>query len=302
VLRRLYSVAAALALLALVVPATASAVSGQGHSDDAVVVVSGDVFVHRGETVDGVFIASGDARIAGRVDGDVVVLSGDAIVSGTIDGELFTAGGRARILPGGEVTGDLRYGDQQPQIALDARVRGEIGKQGWPDVGSLFSWVGAFLAWLAIGISAFVLGALLLLTAPRAADAIHARARGRVGPLIAIGITILIVAPVGAFVAAITLLGLPLAIGVLLAFAPLCAVAYVVAAWALGRSILKSPRDRLLSFLVGLAILRLLALVPILGFLVGLGAVVFGLGLIGAAIGAARDPGDPAGAAQSPGS
>ena len=72
----------------------------------------------------------------------------------------------------------------------------------------------------------------------------------------------------------------------------------MTAAWALGRVIVKPPRERILSFLAGLAILRALALVPILGLLVWLAAVIVGLGLIGAAIGAAREPA----AAQSPGS
>jgi hypothetical protein len=301
VLRRLSAVTALLALTALAAPAGAGAVSGGAHSDDPVVVVSGDVSVHRGETVDGVFVANGDVRIAGRVDGDVIVLSGDALVAGTIDGDLFTASGKARLLPTGEVTGDLHYGDEPPQIALDARVRGDIGKQDWPDVGSLFSWVGGLLVWLAVSVSLFLLGGLLLLVAPRAADSVFARARERLGPTIAIGITIAIVLPLAALIAAITILGLPLALGIGLALLPLGAVAYVVAAWALGRTILKPPRERLLSFLVGLAILRAVALVPFLGFLVGLAALVFGLGLIGAAIGAARSPAGPA-PARSPGS
>ncbi len=101
--------------------------------------------------------------------------------------------------------------------------------------------------------------------------------------------------------AAVTLVGLPLAIGLGLALLPIGAVAYVASAWALGRVIVKPPRSRYLSFLAGLAILRLLALIPVLGFLVGLAAVVFGLGLLGAAIGAAREPRAPA-AAQTPGS
>ncbi len=300
-LRGLLPVATILAVLALAAPVASAASSRAHHAEDAVVVVSGDVAVHRGETVKGVYIVAGDARIAGRVDGNVVVLSGDAVVSGTIDGDLFTAGGLARLLPGSEVTGNVSYGDKHPQISLDARVRGKITKQGWPDVGGIVSWLSGFLVWLTVGFSAFVLGALLLLAAPRAADALSAQTRERIGPTIAIGITILIVLPVGAFLAAITILGLPLALGIGLALLPIGAVAYVVAAWALGRAIVKPPHQRVLSFLAGLAILRVAALVPFVGILVGIAAVVYGLGLIGAAIGAARAPADPA-AAQSPGS
>jgi cytoskeletal protein CcmA (bactofilin family) len=288
VLRRPPALAALLAVAALAAPAAAGAASAGGKAGDPVVVIAGDVVVHRGEAVDGVFIGSGDAHIAGRVDGDVVVLSGDAIVSGTIDGDLFTASGRARLLPSAEVSGDVGYGDEHPQVALDARVGGDVAKQDWPDVGGLLSWIGGILFWLAVSVSALVLGALLLLIAPRAADSLEARSRERAGPTIAIGIAILIVAPLAAVLAAITLLGLPLAIGIGLALVPFFAVAYVVSAYVLGRRLLKPPRERMLSLLAGLAVLRVLALVPFLGALVGLAALVFGLGLIGAAIGAAR--------------
>jgi cytoskeletal protein CcmA (bactofilin family) len=287
--------------MALAAPAAASAANATGKAEDAIVVVSGDVTVERGERVDGVFIASGDARIAGQVDGDVILLSGDVLVSGRIDGDLFTAGGEARLLPSAEVTGDVEYGDEHPRVALDARVHGDVTKQDWPDVGGLVSWVGGLVVWLAVGISLLVLGALLLLIAPGAADSLYARSREKIGPTIAIGIAILIVLPIAAVIAAITLVGLPLALGIGLTLLPLGAVAYLASAYALGRRVLKPPRQRMLSLLAGLAILRVAALVPFLGALVGLAALVFGLGLIGAAIGAAREPSDQL-PARTPGS
>jgi hypothetical protein len=278
-----------LAILTLA-PAGPAGAAGPRGDEGAIVVVSGDVVVQRGETADSVFVVDGDVRIAGRVDGGVIVLSGDAVVAGTIEGDLFTASGVARLLPRAEVTGDVRYGDEHPDIAPDARVRGDVEKESWPDLGGALIWVAGFLVWLAISISAAVLGALLLLIAPRAADAIEARSRQRVGPLIAIGVTVLIVLPVAAGIAAITLVGLPLALVVVLALLPVGVLAYLASAWVLGRRIFKAPRDRILTFLAGLAILRLLALIPVFGLLVGLAATIFGLGLIGASIGAARAP------------
>ncbi|HEY7255684.1 MAG TPA: hypothetical protein VH476_03285, partial [Solirubrobacterales bacterium] len=54
--------------------------------------------------------------------------------------------------------------------------------------------------------------------------------------------------------------------------------------------IVRGPDNRIGAFLAGWAILRLAALVPALGLLVGLAAVIVGFGLIGAAIGASRRP------------
>jgi hypothetical protein len=288
-----------IALGALALPPATAAAGARSDDGETIVVIAGDVTVPRGETVDGIFVVSGDIRLAGRSDGDVVLFSGDAVVSGRIDGDLVSFGGHARLLPSAHVTGDVRYGDERPTVSGDAIVRGDVTKESWPDSGDLLPFVGALLLWLAIGVSAAILGVLLLLVAPRAADAISARSRERIGPLIAIGIAIMICLPVAAVIAAITLVGLPLAIGILLALLPLGAVAYVVAAWALGRRVVKPPQGRILAFLAGLAILRVAALVPFLGWLVGLAAVVFGLGLIGAAIGAAREGPEQA---RSPGS
>lgn len=278
-----------LALLAVAFAGPASAAPLQGEADDdAVVVVNGDVKVGIDEESHGVFILDGNARILGRVDGDVVVVVGDAVVRGRIDGDLVTVTGRAYLLPKARVSGDLIYGDEAPRIARTAKVGGDVEKEEWSDALGLLPVIGVFVFWLAVTISSLVLGILLLLVAPRAADALFERARERIGPVIAIGLAIFIALPLAATLAAVTLVGLPLAIGIGLALLPLAAVAYVTTAWALGRAIVKPPRGRILAFLVGLAILRVAALVPVLGVLVWVAAVVFGLGLIGAAIGAAR--------------
>ena len=299
---RLASLLVLIALGALGLPSAAAAGARSDHGD-TIVVIRGDVTVPRGETVDGVIVASGDVRIAGRSDGDVVVFSGDALVRGRIDGDLVMASGQARLLPSAYVSGDLSYGDERPLVAGQAIVRGEVTGKDWEDSIDFLPFVLGIGFWLLMSGSALLLGCLLLLIAPRAADALYERSRERIGPLIAIGIAITICLPLAAILAAVTVVGLALSFALLLALVPLAAVAYVTAAWALGRRLVKEPRNRFLSFLAGLAILRLLALVPIFGGFVGLAAVVFGFGLIGAAIGAAREPrrGSPA-PAQTPGS
>ena len=299
-MRRISSLVVLVVLVATALPATASAAQTARHEEDAIVVVSGDVTVPRGETVDGIYVASGDVRLAGRSEGDVVLLSGDATISGRIDGDLLTFGGRARLLPGAHVSGDVRYGDERPLVAGAAIVRGDVTEEGWDDSLSFLPILGAFFLWLGIGISMAILGVLLLLIAPRAAEALYERSRERVGPVVAIGVAISICLPVAAAIAAVTVVGLPLAFLVLLALLPLGALAYCASAWALGRRLVGPPRNRIWAFLAGLAILRALALIPILGFLVGLAAAIFGLGLIGAAIGAAREGSEPATPAQSP--
>jgi len=297
-MRRVSSLVALLFLVALALPA-ASPAQTSDHEEDAIVVISGDVDVPRGETVDGIVVVSGDVRLAGHVTGDVVLVSGDATVSGRIDGSLVTFGGQARLLPRAFVSGNVHYGDERPVVAGSAIVRGDVSKEDGLDSLDLFPFFGALIFLIGTIISTAVFGALLLLIAPRAADAIEVRSRERVGPLIAIGIAVAIALPVAAVIAAATIVGVPLAFVILLALLPLAAVAYCASAWVLGRRMVKAPRNRFLAFLAGFAVLEAVGFVPIIGWLVSLAAVVFGLGLIGAAIGAARDRPEPA---RSPGS
>jgi hypothetical protein len=298
--RHLILLLALAVLTAAALPAAVAAAEAADSEEDAIVVISGDVKVEDGETVDAIVIASGDLVLLGHADGDVVLFAGDATIAGRIDGDLVTFGGRARLMPGAHVAGDLRYGDERPIVAGNATVRGEIVEEDWDDSLELLPFIGAFVLWLGISISMAILGVLILLIAPRAADAIAARSRERVGVVIAIGIAVAICLPLAAVIAALTVVGLPLSFLLLLALPPLAALAYVAAAYALGRRVVGPPRNRIWSFLAGLAILRGLALIPFLGALVGLAAVVFGFGLIAAAIGAAREP--EAEPARSPGS
>jgi hypothetical protein len=287
-MRRISSLVALVFLVALVLPA-ASPAQTSDHEEDAIVVISGDVDVPRGETVDGVFVISGDVRIAGQVDGNVVLVSGDAVVDGRIDGDLITIGGQARLLSRAFVSGDVRYGDERPIVAGSAIVRGDVTKKNGLDSLNLFPFLGALIFLVGTFISTVILGLLLLLIAPRAADAIEARSHERIGPLIAIGIAIAIALPIAAVIATATIVGLPLAFVILLALLPLAAIAYCASAWVLGRRMVKAPHSRYLAFLAGAALLEAVSLIPVVGWLVGFAAAVFGLGLIGAAIGQARE-------------
>jgi hypothetical protein len=92
-----------------------------------------------------------------------------------------------------------------------------------------------------------------------------------------------------AIIAMVTLVGLPLGLGLLLALGLIYGIGYTTGAWLLGRRV-ASRASPVPAFLAGWGILRVLALVPILGGLVGFVAVVFGLGALAVAGWRARSP------------
>ncbi len=278
--------------------APAGSTAATTDEDDAIVVISGPAQVGRGEAADGVYVVHGDATVAGTVTDDVFVLDGDATVSGHIEGDLLTAAGQARLLGGATVDGDVLYGDEKPVISPAATVSGEVSDENWNDAFGALPVVGAIVIWAAFTISALILGIVLVMVAPRAADAVFAQAERRMLLCVVFGLATFVAIPFAAVLAAATLLGLPLGLALLLALLPLAAVAYVTTAWVLGRAIVRRPDRRVLAFLAGLAILRLLALIPVLGILVWFCAVIVGLGLLVGALGASRSA--PAGRAPGP--
>src|SRR5215207_2336955 len=159
-MRRVSPLVVFLFLAALVLPAAAPAAQTEAEDGDAIVVVSGDVTVPRGQTVDGVFIVSGDLKLLGHVDGDVVLVSGDALVSGRIDGSLVTIGGQARLLPQAFVSGNVHYGDERPEVAGAAIVRGDVSREDGLDSVDFLPFISVFLFWVAVGISMAILGVL----------------------------------------------------------------------------------------------------------------------------------------------
>jgi hypothetical protein len=288
---RIASLFVALALV-LLFPGAAAADDRNG---DTIVVITGGATVAEGETVEDVFVVNGPVRIAGTVDGDVFVVSGDTEISGEVTGDVTVIAEPAVIDSGARIGGDLRYGDEKPEIASGAQIDGEISDEGWSDLrpDGWVGWAGWAVFWFALALSSLALGLLLLLIAPRAADAAYRQARDGAWGSVAAGLAIFILLPILAVLALATLVGLPLGIAVLLALLPLGAIAHVTTLWVVGRALVKPPRGRVVAFLTGWAIFSAIALIPFIGILAWLAAIVFGLGVLGLALWRARSPAAP---------
>jgi hypothetical protein len=125
--------------------------------------------------------------------------------------------------------------------------------------------------------------------------------RESTGAAIGFGLVVFIGLPVVAVLALVTLVGIPLGLGILLALVPIYTVGYVTSVWLLGRRIVKPPTSPSLAFLLGWVILRGLALVPALGGVLWFLGAVFGLGvLVVSARRAGRSPEAPSQPAAMP--
>jgi hypothetical protein len=274
----------------------AAASDGRARDDDSRISVTAPVHVRAGERVDGpvgtvdggvrvdgevdgaVFVVHGNARVTGVVTGTVLVLDGDAIVSGRVDDDVIVLAGRATIESDGVVGGDVRS-SEQPRLAPGAQVDGDVEKTDFAAWFTLAGWVVLILWWIAVTITLLVVGVVLVLVFPRAAAAVTATARGSLGLCIGWGAILGLAVPVLVGVLLASIIALPLGFMIGLALVVLFPIGYVTTALVLGRLIARGVHD-VVAFLIGFAILRAVALVPGLGWLVGFLAAALGIGVL----------------------
>ena len=297
-MRRARIVVVALAAVAAVplLAGPLAAQTGDPQEDHpSFVVLTGRLDVAEGDVFQDAVIFDGDASVAGEVVDSVVAFNGDVSVSGTVNGDVVALSGRVTVVSGAQVDGDV-VSQETAEVAEGATVGGEVRSGGLPtdfDFGEYVA-VSRVAIWFATSVSSLVLGLLLLLWAPRAGEAVAATAAGRFGLSIGMGFVAFFGLPVAAVVAMITLVGLPLGIGILLGLGLLFWMGYVTAALSIGRLLIKPPTSRLLAFLGGWAILRVIAIVPGIGGIVWFLVTVFGLGALAVAARAAgRDAPSP---------
>jgi hypothetical protein len=263
----------ALLVFCWVLPASAFAAGPKER-----IVIVGDVLVDRGQTTKDVVVADGDITVRGTVEGDVVAANGDVAIRGHVTGDVLTFAGTTTLGRRAQVDGDVAYGDKKPRVAPGAQIGGKVKKFKAEDLGG-----GAIALriglWLAVTISALVLGLILLALFPQAADAIARTAKARTGRAFLVGVLLFVLIPIIGVIALITVIGIPLGGGLLLAMLPIYGLAYTASAFVVGRLVSKQGA-RILAFIIGLVILRVLALVPFLGGIVWFLATILGLGAL----------------------
>ena len=267
-----------IAIPILFVLAGAGPASAQEQRRDDLVVLTGRVEVAEADSVDTLVIFDGPTTIDGTVRETVVSFNGPVEISGTVEEDVVSFNGTVTVRSGGVIGGDL-VTRTEPVVEDGATVRGDT-RRAADLFRDPFPFVGRLLSWLAVSVSLLILGLLLLLLTPKGAEAVAEAWRSATGPSVGWGLIFLVGLPIVAVLALVTLLGIPFGVGLLLGLGLIYAVGYAAGAWVVGRLVIRGPGRRVVAFLAGLAIVRVLALVPILAGIVGLVAVVLGLGAV----------------------
>lgn len=241
------------------------------------IVLSGDVNVRRGEDVGEVVVLHGTVIVAGVVHGDVVVIDGRIEVTGQVSGSVVGVNGPVTIGPNAQILGDVMARDRL-RIAEGARIGGAVREGAAFTFRTPIDLFGPFAAWLAVVVSTLVLLALLILFVPRGADAVAAAALG--SPLISagIGLGMFVGLPLLGVLALLSLVGLPLGLGLLLALLLVYSIGFSWSVYSVGRALWREPRSRWLALLFGWAVVAAVSAIPVVGGILWFVGAVGGLG------------------------
>jgi hypothetical protein len=278
---------ALLALVALLLGLSGTALAADevlDHTGRVLIVAGGDVAVAADEQADAVIVLRGDARIEGTVNA-LVVVDGTATVTGATLESIAIVNGTANIDRATTVLDDVMRFGSTVNVAEGATIGGSV-KDMTGDFVAFGIWIGAaaILIWIGVAIATLVFALLAVGLASRqirGATTLISREPGRVA---LVGLASIIVPPILAVLAIVTVVGIPTGLAILFMIWPAVAFAgYVVAAIWLGQWLL-SRRDGAVASerpygaaVVGLLVAFVIGFIPLATAvlsILGLGAVV----------------------------
>ena len=253
------------------------------HTDGPVLLAfNGDITVPAGEQADFVMVTGGTATVAGDAT-TVVVLDGQAVLTDATVESIFVAGGTVTVDAASTVTGDIRTLNSTVTVDPAASVGGKVSSLE----GDLVAATAILVPMALLFVLGFVVVSLAAGLALAALGARQVRAAERLishepGQTLLVGIAGLVIVPVIAILAMITVVGAPLGFAIMFMVWPAAAyLGYLVAGiwigeWLLYRGDRPAPERPYMAAVVGILLLQIISLVPFVGAI----ASLFGFGAV----------------------
>ena len=256
------------------------------HTGRVLMAFGGDVAVPADEQADVVFVANGDADIAGTVN-TLTVIDGNATLHGATVETIVIVSGTLALEEGTTVLGNVRSIELTVTQAEGVEIAGDI-KGVDAELIALGAFLGPAALLFALGmfLASLVAGLLLAAIGSRQVRAAELVIAAEPLKVFGVGLLGVIVIPILAIVAMVTIVGAPLGIGILLGFMPLLAfVGFLVAGTFLGEELLGTRKEPAVArpykgAALGIVLLQVIGLVPIVGGLATAVASILGLGAI----------------------
>lgn len=230
--------------------------------------------------------------VEGQVGEELRVAGQSVMVSGEIGGDAVLAAEEIQIEPGAIIRGDLIWDSEtEPEISADATVEGEIIRE---DLTGAFEEIGRSgesggpASTVLLGIALIAASYLAFLAFPGFSGSVAGRIRSMPVRSLGLGIGVIVGIPLVIVLLFVTRIGWIVAIGTLFGYLLLllCAMVFgVVSVGKLGLELTKKDEAggrpvHLLAIGLGVALILLLAQIPVLGTIVLLMVLFSGLGAI----------------------
>jgi len=234
-------------------------------------------------------------RIDGPIEGNIRGSGREVTISNGVNGNVELEVESLTILSTANIGGDLNYtSEEEADIQSGAQITGATthklpeAKKDWAKVFPFVIFFGVLAKVLSF-LMALVAGVVIIFLAPRRLTSIAEAIGTRPGPSAGWGALIVFVAPIAAVLVCLTIIGIPVGLialalyGIALYLAQI-PVSLFIGRWIIGRfRVVEGKAIMVGALAIGLAILKLLSLIPYFGFVVGLAVVIFGLGAVVAA-------------------
>ncbi|MFC1992687.1 hypothetical protein ACFLV3_02605 [Chloroflexota bacterium] len=259
------------------------------------VVGSSQLSVSSAGQIDGDLVfGAGTAQINGFIGDSILGGAGEVTLANNIGGDVTLGVDRLTITSGADIQGALKYTSQnEASIQSGAKISGDIShlipersEKEWGAKGILAGITGAVI-WKTLSyVMIFIIGIILILIAKKRMILMHTAIQKSPWQTLGWGALILIATPIAAVIVMITVIGLPLGIISLVLWGIALYLSQILVALLLGRLIIRQNRElnstgfMIGALALGLLVLFALRLIPIIGWIVSLLVMVFGLGTL----------------------
>jgi cytoskeletal protein CcmA (bactofilin family) len=282
------------------VRAVAETININGDVDGDVMAGCGKLNIASTARIGGDLLFGADiASIDGPVEGNIKGSGREVTISNGVNGDVELEVESLTILSTANIGGDLSYtSEEEADIQSGAQIAGATThtlpevepevKRDWTKVFPFVLFFGV-LAKVLNFLMALVTGVVIIFLAPKKLTSITDAIGTRPGPSAGWGAMILFLTPIAALIVCFTIIGIPVGIIALVLYGVALYLAQIpvglfIGRWIIGRfKVVESKAIMVGALALGLAILKLLSLIPYFGFFVGFVVVLFGLGAVVAA-------------------
>lgn len=257
-----------------------------------------------GNVAEDLVAAGANVHLSGTFHDEVQAFGANVVLAGTFDEDVTVAAARVILTPTAVVKGNLEYAAAVFDRQAGSQVLGEVRRktsfergeaEGWKEQRQTWGWAAGIVFWLLSTAALVLTGLLVRVLFPGTTERAVAHISDSPWVSLGVGLGFLLAVPVAILLAAVTVVGIPVAIIAAVLYMVFVYVSRVFIGVWIGRKVtgvLKRRRDD--SFfrplLIGIIVIGLIGLVPFLGGLFRVFCVLIGLGALWLTVWRSRSP------------